>query len=79
MSRRQIWTQFLDRTENTDEFTGAQLDKLSLIELNGRQIKNMLKIGGLVARSQKTKLGYQHIQAVLNLRQSNRHKPTFYI
>ncbi|KAJ5108001.1 hypothetical protein N7456_004676 [Penicillium angulare] len=79
VSRRQIWVQFLERTENTDEFTEAQLEKLSAIEMNGRQIKNMLKIAGLVARSQNSKLGWSQIQAILKLRQSNAHKPTFYI
>ncbi|KAJ5280861.1 hypothetical protein N7478_006233 [Penicillium angulare] len=79
ISRRQIWVQFLERTDNTDEFTDAQLEKLSAIEMNGRQIKNLLKIAGLVARSQKSKLGWSQIQAILKLRQSNAHKPTFYI
>ncbi|KAJ5935338.1 AAA family ATPase [Penicillium verhagenii] len=78
-SRHMIWSQFIERTDNTEEFTSAQIDKLSLVDLNGRQIKNTLKTAGLLAWSQQAKLGYQHVQTVLNLRKNNAHKPTFYI
>ncbi|KAJ5564920.1 hypothetical protein N7513_001162 [Penicillium frequentans] len=78
-SRRLIWAQFIERTDNTEEFTGAQLDKLAQVDLNGRQIKNMLKTAGLLAWSQQSKLGFQHVQVVLNLRKNNAHKPAFYI
>ncbi|KAJ5778082.1 hypothetical protein N7520_001328 [Penicillium odoratum] len=78
-SRRLIWTQFIERTDNTDEFTSLQLDKLAQVDLNGRQIKNMLKTAGLLAWSKQEKLGFQHVQIVLTLQKNNAHKPTFYI
>lgn len=70
-SRRHVWSQFLARTSNAEKFTDEELDKLAEAELNGRQIKNMLKTAGLLAWSQKTKLRFEHVKVVLSLRESN--------
>lgn len=68
-SRRHIWTQFLGRTTNTETLTDEQLDRLAEVELNGRQIKNLVKTAGLLAWSQEQKLGFGYIQTVLGLRE----------
>ncbi|KAJ5730095.1 uncharacterized protein N7483_004603 [Penicillium malachiteum] len=78
-SRRQIWTQLLKRIQNNDEFTSAQLANLSLIELNGRDIRKTIKLASLMALSKKTKLGYQMIQTVLKTQQKSSQKLNFYI
>ncbi|KAJ5089607.1 hypothetical protein N7532_008291 [Penicillium argentinense] len=69
-SRRHVWCQFLARSANTEAFSNVQLDQLAAVELNGRQIKNMLKTAGLLAWSQKKDLNFEHVQTVLNLRKS---------
>ncbi|KAJ6015118.1 hypothetical protein N7540_009709 [Penicillium herquei] len=78
-SRRQIWTQLLNRTQNKDEFTNVQLANLSLIELNGRDIRKTIKLASLMALSKKSKLGYQIIQTVLKTQQKSSQRLNFYI
>lgn len=70
-SRRHIWSQFLNRSPNTATFSDEQLDQLAVTQLNGRQIKNTIKIASLLAWSQQKELGFEHVQVVLNLRNSN--------
>lgn len=65
MSRRQIWAQFL---RSTADITEAQLDSLAELELNGRQIKNVLKTAHLLARDQERGLLFADLETVVNLR-----------
>ncbi|KAI9040723.1 ATP-binding protein [Aspergillus affinis] len=71
-SRRHIWTQFLGR--NTSAFTDEQLDSISEIELNGRQIKNALKTANLLAWVQGSDVKYNHVKTVLDLRSISKPK-----
>jgi AAA+ superfamily predicted ATPase len=70
-SRWHIWSQFRGRSANAAAFSDEQLDQLAVSQLNGRQIKNTIKTASLLAWSQDKKLEFQHIQVVLNLRNSN--------
>ncbi|KAJ5905601.1 AAA family ATPase [Penicillium subrubescens] len=70
-SRRHIWSQFLGRSANVAAFSDEQLDQLAVPQMNGRQIKNTLKTASLLAWSQEKELEFQHVQVVLNLRNSN--------
>ncbi|RAH48812.1 P-loop containing nucleoside triphosphate hydrolase protein [Aspergillus brunneoviolaceus CBS 621.78] len=65
VSRRQIWAQFLP---STADITEAQLDSLAELELNGRQIKNLLKTAHLLARDQERGLLFADLETVVNLR-----------
>ncbi|KAJ5848111.1 hypothetical protein N7455_012068 [Penicillium solitum] len=67
-SRRQIWTQFLTRTSNIEAFTDEQLDQVAKSQLNGRQIKNVIKTAGLLAWSKGRGLLYEDLKMVLALR-----------
>ncbi len=62
-SRRQIWANFVPagRTELTD----GDLDELSELSLNGRQIKNILKTAQLLASWKKVALKKVFIDTVL--------------
>ncbi|KAF2265557.1 P-loop containing nucleoside triphosphate hydrolase protein [Lojkania enalia] len=76
VSRRHIWQIFLDRSfeaqhSNIGAFTDAELDRLAKAQLNGRQIKNTLKIAQLLASKQDECLGMSHLETVLNLRKAN--------
>ncbi|OJJ96274.1 hypothetical protein ASPACDRAFT_2797, partial [Aspergillus aculeatus ATCC 16872] len=64
VSRRQIWAQFLRATADVTE---AQLDSLAELELNGRQIKNVLKTAHLLARDQERRLVFADLETVVKL------------
>ncbi|PYI16413.1 P-loop containing nucleoside triphosphate hydrolase protein [Aspergillus violaceofuscus CBS 115571] len=59
VSRRRIWAQFL---RSTADVTEAQLDSLAELELNGRQIKNLLKTAHLLARDQERRLLFADLE-----------------
>lgn len=67
-SRRQVWTQFLSRTLNIEAFTGEQLDQVAELQLNGRQIKNVIKTAGLLAWSKGREVRFEDLKMVLALR-----------
>ena len=45
------------------------MKKLAMMELNGRQIKNIIKTSKLLASRRRAKLGYEHIKTVLDVTQ----------
>ena len=51
---------------NDHTITAAEMEKLSLLDLNGRQFKNMIKKSKLLASRWKAKLSYEHIKTVLD-------------
>jgi SpoVK/Ycf46/Vps4 family AAA+-type ATPase len=64
-SRRQIWSNFLDLSSQKSEIWKGDLDMLADVVLNGRQIKNILKISFLVASRKGVPLKKEHIDTVL--------------
>ena len=66
-SRRQVWTQFLSRSMN-EAVTDEQLDQVAKLQLNGRQIKNVIKTAGLLACSKEREVRFEDLQTVLALR-----------
>ncbi|TVY85338.1 Mitochondrial Lon protease-like protein [Lachnellula suecica] len=64
-SRRQIWHNFLSLSREKHEVTDADLDYLSRLDLNGRQIKNVLKTSFLLSMRKKAPLKRDHIDIVL--------------
>ena len=67
-ARHSVWAAFLKRSTNLSRFRPEELDKLSEVKLNGRQIKNVLKTAQLLAARAGTGLAYTHIETVLALR-----------
>lgn len=67
-SRRQIWMTFLGGNQS---FTEEQIDALAQIELNGRQIKNILKTAQLLATSKNEPLQFKYVQTITELRAAN--------
>jgi hypothetical protein len=63
-SRRHIWNTFMSKTTG---LSGGQLDALAQVELNGRQIKNVLKTAQMLARRGKGdgKVNMGHIETIL--------------
>jgi len=66
-SRRQIWKNFLTGTSFEDELSKADLDQLSSLSLNGREIKNVLKTAHLLAARKRSPLKREFIDTVLSI------------
>ncbi|RYP55459.1 hypothetical protein DL770_010908 [Monosporascus sp. CRB-9-2] len=71
ISRRHVWLTFLRRVANVEAFSDEAFDKLSEARLNGRQIKNVVKIAHLLATEQGTELHFTHVDTVLKLKAAN--------
>jgi len=64
-ARMLVWRNFLKSIES--ELNEEEIGLLAGVEINGRQIKNILKTGGLLARHKGTKLRYEHLKTVLDV------------
>ncbi|KAF2145589.1 uncharacterized protein K452DRAFT_243751 [Aplosporella prunicola CBS 121167] len=76
-SRRHVWTSFLSRSSNVAEFSAEQLDSLAEKQLNGRQIKNILKTAQLLATKKEAALDFGYVDTVLRLREANSKKKSY--
>lgn len=70
-ARRQIWTQFIGETD-MEMISEEKLAKVAEMELNGRQIKNVIRTAHLLAQDEDCALTFDHVQTVLNLREPER-------
>lgn len=68
-SRRTVWKNFLDNSPQEHAITTQELDDLARLDMNGRQIKNILKIARLLATRQDAKLDREHIMTTLEVTQ----------
>ncbi|KAF1954914.1 P-loop containing nucleoside triphosphate hydrolase protein [Byssothecium circinans] len=68
-SRRTVWKNFLDTSSQEHTVTKEQLDELSRMNVNGRQIKNILKIARLLATRKGAGLSHDHIVTTLEVTQ----------
>jgi SpoVK/Ycf46/Vps4 family AAA+-type ATPase len=64
-SRRHIWENFLKGLDVLEGFEKKDLDELATVELNGRQIKNVLKSAALLAARKKDRIGRNYVDTVL--------------
>lgn len=69
-SRRQIWGNFLEASKYPHTLSEKDIDGLSLIKLNGRQIKNVLKTSQLLALRKKEDLSRDFVETVLSIEQN---------
>ncbi|KAJ9636356.1 hypothetical protein H2201_003521 [Coniosporium apollinis] len=76
-SRRTVWKNFLQAhdaslaatTGRKHRITDRQLDSLALMNMNGRQIKNVLKTAQLLASRKEADLKHEHVMIVLDVTQ----------
>jgi SpoVK/Ycf46/Vps4 family AAA+-type ATPase len=73
-SRKHVWETFLARTKGAGQFGNADIDRLADVQLNGRQIKNVLKTAQLLASKQDVPLAFGHVDTVMRLRKANERK-----
>jgi AAA+ superfamily predicted ATPase len=75
-SRVAIWKGFLGRTvslskelqgDDAHEVTDDEVTRLSKLDLNGRQIKNVLKMANLLSCQKEEKLKFEHVRKVLKV------------
>ncbi|KAJ4995434.1 putative 26S proteasome regulatory subunit-like protein [Colletotrichum sp. SAR 10_66] len=69
-SRKEIWSGFLGKIGKGDQrhaLSEEDIGKLASLDLNGRQIKNILKTSNLLACSEKTMLRFDHVKTVLEV------------
>jgi hypothetical protein len=62
-----VWNNFLDSCEHS--ISKRQLEELSRMNMNGRQIKNILKIARLLAQRKEVQLSHEHIVTTLEVTQ----------
>ncbi|KAF1916441.1 hypothetical protein BDU57DRAFT_587443 [Ampelomyces quisqualis] len=68
-SRKTIWENFLNSSVQEHSITTEQLTELARMNVNGRQIKNILKIARLMASRDEGKLSLGHILETLEVTQ----------
>lgn len=66
-SRLHIWKTFVNIGDESS-LSEDELDELASVELNGRQIKNVVKTARLLATHEKTQLAMSHISTVLRIK-----------
>ena len=66
-SRRHVWSNFIAGSAEKSGFSPEDLDSLSKYEMNGREIKNVLKTAQLLASSNGAKLGFDHVKRVFGI------------
>lgn len=68
-SRRTVWDNFLNNSTQEHTISATQLSELARMNMNGRQIKNILKIARLLASRKEEKLSFEHINTTLDVTQ----------
>jgi hypothetical protein len=66
-AKKELWKLFINRTSKdaVKNWPEAILDKLSKVDLNGRQIKNTVHTANTLARSAQERLNSKHVESVL--------------
>ena len=70
-SRKHVWSSFLNASskDNGHSFSANDLDELAKHEMNGREIKNVLKTAQLLASRKGEKLNVGNVESVLAIEQ----------
>ncbi|KAF2479498.1 P-loop containing nucleoside triphosphate hydrolase protein [Neohortaea acidophila] len=77
-ARKAVWKMFLDKVKDMEgldavAFSDSELDILSRNQLNGRQIKNLVRTAQALALNEKEKLTMEHIKRVIEVAESFGH------
>ena len=76
-ARRRVWKNFIQTLKmDTSRVVDADLDRFAAVDLNGRQIKNMVKMAGLLALEKDKHLKPEHIEAMMRIAKSDRSTTT---
>lgn len=64
-AKEHIWRHFTTLSGVCDDFSPEVYERLGRLPMNGRQIKNTVKIATLLATRQKVTLGLDHVRTAL--------------
>lgn len=67
LARRQVWVNFVAKLPGGMIITSSELDALSKLELNGRQIKSAMKTAHLLASGKEETTRFEHVRTVLRI------------
>lgn len=68
-AKEHIWRHFSTISGDGTDFPAEAYERLAKLPMNGRQIKNTVKIATLLATRQKAPLGLEHVRAALQATQ----------
>lgn len=71
-ARKSVWTNFIDVDHDENTLTNEDIISLAKEEINGRQIKNVVKTAQLLARTSQGPLTEEQIRTVLRVIKENR-------
>lgn len=69
-AKEHIWRHFTALSGAAEGFSGEVYERLARLPMNGRQIKNAVKIATLLATRQKVPLGVEHVRTALQATQA---------
>jgi len=70
-SRLHIWKTFVKMGNSESLLSDRNLETLAKNEINGRQIKNIIKTGRLLSKQQKVPLAMEHVEMVLKVKKGD--------
>lgn len=70
-SRLHIWKTFVRMGNAGSRLSDRELEILAKNEINGRQIKNIIKTGRLLSKQQNVPLAMEHINMVLKVKRGD--------
>lgn len=68
-SREQIWRAFLETILLAHSFSDEYFNELADADLNGRDIKNVVKIAQFAAASRGILLGMKHLRTIIGIKE----------
>jgi hypothetical protein len=71
VSRLHIWKTFVRMGSSESRLSDRDLEILANNEINGRQIKNIVKIGRLLSKQQEVPLAMEHVEMVLKVKKGD--------
>ena len=70
-SRLHVWKTFVQMGEQESRLIDSDLETLAKIEVNGRQIKNIVKTARLLSKQEKAPLAMEHVEMVLSVKKGS--------
>ncbi|MCJ1308129.1 hypothetical protein MMC25_001781 [Agyrium rufum] len=70
-SRLHVWKTFVRMGDLETQLDDSDLDSLAKMELNGRQIKNIIKTARLLSKQDKAPLAMGHVELVLKVKKGS--------
>lgn len=74
-ARRQIWERFVRTPQQESTLQPQDFLELQSVDVNGREIKNLVKTAQLLASHEKVPLAIEHIRTALSVSSASAHFP----